>query len=120
MMILSFCLFLANEPQWVTFRHRCRLALDVLRENKELVVGPAITLIPLSFSLPLVVAGFALNCENLENSSIRYFLIASYCATLTPQCTSFLLYISPSSLYMVEWRKTKIVRWINTRLRSRH
>ena len=111
MMTLSFYFFVVNESRWVKFRRRTHSALDVLRENKELIVGPSIILIPLSFSLPLMVAGFALNCENLENSSIRHSLIVSYCATLTPQCTSCLLYISPSSLYMGEWRKTKIGRW---------
>ena len=80
------------------------------------MIGPAITLIPLSFSLPLIVAGFVLNCENLENSWFRYLLIISYCATLTPQWTSFFLYISPSSFYMDEWRKTRVRRWIDRRL----
>ena len=114
---ISFSLsLLAEESQWLNVRRQCRLAWSVLRERKELVIGPAITLIPLSFSLPLIIAGFILNCENLENTWFRYLLIVSYCATLTPQLTSFFLYISPSSFYLGEWRKTKLARWLYARL----
>ena len=114
------CSFLADESRWLTIGHWCRLAVNVLRENRELVIGPSITLIPLSFSLPLIVAGFVLNCENLENSWFRYLLIISYWATLTPKWTSFFLYISSSSFYMGEWRKTKIRRWMHKRLNCWH
>ena len=76
-------------------------------------MGPAITLVPQLFSLPFFIVSFTLGCRNLETSGIRYLLIASYLASLTPQLTSFLLYVSPSSFYSNEWRSTGISQWMS-------
>lgn len=66
------------------------------------------TLVPQLFSLPLFIVSLTLVCETLETSSIRYLLIVSYFASYVPQLISFLLYISPSSLYSHEWRATEL------------
>ena len=97
---------------------RIRFICSVLNENRELVIGPGLTLIPQLFSLPLFISSFTLDCQNIEQSWLRYLLIASYWSTFTPQLISFFLYIAPSSLYSDEWRKTKIRRWINSTLRG--
>ena len=107
--------FLVERTNEISVRHRFRLAFDVLTERKELIIGPAITLIPQLFSLPIYVVALALDCENIENSSFRYVFIASYIAALTPQWTSFFLYVKSSSFYSNEWRKTDIARWLNNR-----
>ena len=91
-------------------KHTVRFVVNVLREHKELVIGPGITLIPQLFSLPLVIFSFSLNCQNIENSWLRYLLIASYWTSLIPQLISFFLYIGPSSFYLSEWRKTEMAQ----------
>ena len=102
----------------MTVRARLRLIIDVLIEKKEFVVGPAITLVPQLFSLPLFLSSFIFNCQNLDDSWLRYFLIVFYWISFTPQWTSFFLYISPSSFYLSEWRKSNLGRRI-TALRLR-
>ena len=94
---------------------QCRLHLiaDVLRENKEFVIGPAITLVPQLFSLPLFISSFVFDCKNLEDTWLRHFLIVSYWISFTPQWTSFFLYIASSSFYSNEWRKTNLGRWMS-------
>jgi hypothetical protein len=104
---------------WIVLQARVHLIIDVLIEKKEFIVGPTITLVPQLFSLPLFLSSFMFNCQNLDNSWLRYFLIVSYWISLTPQWTSFFLYIYPSSFYSSEWRKTKIGRWM-TRLLLRN
>lgn len=94
------------------FRVQRRLIFEVLNENKELVIGPGITLVPQLFSLPLFVISFILYCQNLESSWVRYLLIASYVTSFIPQMISFMLYILPSSFYSTEWHHTKIGRWV--------
>jgi hypothetical protein len=94
------------------FRMHLRLVFDVLSENKELVIGPGITLVPQLFSLPLFIVSFTLYCQNLESSWVRYLLIASYFTSFIPQLISFMLYVLPSSFYSTEWHDTKIGRWI--------
>ena len=106
-----------KQSTGITIQHRLRWMSDVLWENKELIIGPAITLVPQSFSIPLFLATLLLDCQNLEHSWLRYLLIACYWISLTPQWTSFFLYISPSSSYSNEWRKTKICQWISHRFR---
>ena len=97
----------------INTRRRLRLVFDVLREKKELVIGPGITLVPQLFSLPLFISAFVLDCQNLDNSWLRYLLIVSYWVSFTPQWTSFFLYISPSSFYSNEWLKTRVGRCIH-------
>jgi hypothetical protein len=80
----------------------------VLSENKELVIGPSITLVPQLFSLPLFVISFTLYCRNLETSWVRYLLISSYFTSFIPQTISFMLYVFPSSFYSSEWHATKM------------
>ena len=109
-----------NPSGLMNLRQRIRFILSVLNENKELVIGPGITLIPQLFSLPLFIFSFTFNCRNIENSWLRYLLIASYWASFTPQLTSFFLYIYPSSFYFNEWRKTKTRQSMNSMLAWRH
>ena len=91
---------------------RLQLLRSVLVENKELVIGPAFTLLPQLFSLPYFIASLTLRCQNLQSSRLRYLLTVSYLARFVPQLMSFVLYISPSSFYCQEWRATKIYQWI--------
>jgi hypothetical protein len=109
-----------NQSALINVRQRIRFIIGVLNENKELVVGPGITLIPQLFSLPLFISSFTLDCRNIENSWLRYLLIASYWTSFTPQLTSFFLYISPSSLYSGEWRKTKMGQSMKSMFAWRH
>ena len=103
----------ADQQEVLTKPQSCLAqALEILSENKELVIGPAITLIPPLFSLPLFIVSLSLNCQNLENNQLRYLLIASYLTSFIPQVISFLLYVSPSSLYSKEWQATTIGRGI--------
>ena len=88
------------------------LLVDVLREKRELIIAPAITLIPQLFSLPLFISSLTLYCQHLETSSIRYFLIGSYLISFVPQLISFVLYVSPSTYYSREWRHTSVAQWI--------
>ncbi|UJR14502.1 hypothetical protein I4U23_001498 [Adineta vaga] len=92
----------------VRFQTRFELLREVLHENKELVIGPAVTLVPQLFSLPLFIASLTLVCQTIETSSIRYLLIISYFTSFIPQLSSFFLYISPSSLYSNEWHATDL------------
>ena len=103
----------------MNIRARVGLIFDVLRENQEFVIGPSITLVPQLFSMPLFISSFIFNCQNLEESWLRHFLIVSYWISFTPQWTSFFLYISPSSFYSNEWRQTNVGRWI-TKLPHHH
>lgn len=45
-------------------RARIRLVVDVVWENKAFVLGPAITLVPQLFSLPLLISSFVCDCQN--------------------------------------------------------
>ena len=89
-------------------QNRLRLLRTVLAENKELVIGPAFTLLPQLFSLPYFIASLTLRCQNLQGSGLRYLLTASYFTTFTPPLISFFLYISPSSFYTKEWQATSV------------
>ena len=102
-----------SQSIWMNIRARLRLIVDVFSENKEFILGPAITIVPQLFSLPLLVSSFIFDCHNLEDSWLRYFLIVSYWISFTPQWTSFFLYIVPSSLYSNEWRRTNAGQWMN-------
>ena len=97
------------------YRRSLHLLREVLSENKELVIGPAFTLVPQLFSLPLFAASLLLACQTIETSPIRYLFIFSIFATFVPHFTSFFLYISPSTFYTTEWRVTtlgqRITRW---------
>jgi hypothetical protein len=96
-------------------RHQNRFYLlrEVLSENKELVIGPAFTLVPQLFSLPLFIASILLVCQTIETSPLRYLLIISYFTSFIPQLISFFLYISPSSLYFKEWHATNMSKRID-------
>ena len=107
-----------DQSMWMKMRDRLRLIVDVLSENKEFVLGPAVTLVPQLFSLPLFISSFILDCRNLDDSWLRHFLIVSYWISFTPQWTSFFLYIVPSSLYSSEWRKADLHRWMDRLLRQ--
>ena len=92
--------------------HRLRLLRSVWTENKELVIGPAFTLVPQVFSLPYFIASLILRCQNLQNDRLRYLLMFSYFMSFIPQLMTFALYISPSSFYTEEWRATNLYRWL--------
>jgi hypothetical protein len=102
-----------QESRLTHFRTHFHLVCEVLSENKELVIGPSITLVPQLFSLPLFIVSFTLYCQNLETSWIRYLLISSYFASFIPQMISFMLYIFPSSFYSSEWHATKMSQLIS-------
>ena len=87
------------------------LLREVIRENKELVIGPAFTLVPQLFSLPLFFASLLLACHTIETSPIRYLFIASSSAVFIPQFLTFFLYITPSTLYSTEWQATGLKQW---------
>jgi hypothetical protein len=87
-----------------SIKQKSRLLLfrDVLIENKELILGPGITLIPQLFSLPFLIISIAFACQDIETSSIRYLLIISYLTIFIPLLTTFFLYISLSlSLHFI-------------------
>ena len=102
-----------NELALTRVGYRFQFILHVLNQNKELVIGPAITLVPQLFSVPLFLATFILNCQHLETSPVRYLLMFSYLVSFVPQSISFLLYISTSSFYSKEWHNTRMCLWMN-------
>ncbi|CAF1582207.1 unnamed protein product [Adineta ricciae] len=102
-----------NESILVNYRNYLQFVFNVLSDNKELIIGPSITLVPQLFSLPLFIISFTLYCQNLENSQMRYLLIVSYFTSFIPQIISFMLYIFPSSFYSTEWHATRIGRSIS-------
>ncbi len=103
-----------TELSSVKAKNRLLFFCDVLIENKELIVGPGITLTPQLFSLPLLIISIVFACQEIENSSIRYLLIISYIISFIPQLTSYFLYISSSSFYKQEWRLTKLSKWFQS------
>ena len=102
----------APRADMVMRMSRLHLLRTVLVENKELVIGPAFTLIPQLFSLPYFIALLSLRCQNIQTSGLRYLLIASYLPTFIPPLMSFPLYISPSSFYSQQWRATTLSKWL--------
>jgi hypothetical protein len=75
-------------------------------------MGPAFTVIPQLFSIPVLIVSYSLICQTIETSPLRYLLIASELASFIPQVISFFLYISPSSFYSREWRATNMSKRI--------
>ena len=71
--------------------NRLRLLRSVWTENKELVIGPAFTLVPQLFSLPYFIASLILRCQNLQGDRLRYLLTVSYLTGFIPQLLSFVL-----------------------------
>ncbi len=98
----------------IKVKNRLLFFRDVLIENKELILGPGITLIPQLFSLPLLIISIAFACQDIETSSIRYPLIISYIISFIPQLTTYFLYISSSSFYKQEWHLTKLSKWFQS------
>jgi hypothetical protein len=99
-----------TELSSIKEKNRLLFFHDGLIENKELVLGTGITLIPQLFSLPLLIISIAFACQDIETNSIRYLLIISF----IPQLTSYFLYISPSSFYKHEWHLTKLSKWFQS------
>ena len=88
----------------------------VLKENKELITRPAITLVPSIFSLftlPLFIIGFSLRCQNLDKHPLRYLLMTFYSITFIPQIFTFPLYVYPSSFFWKQWQTTAIGKRIS-------
>ncbi len=103
-----------TELPLIKEKNRLLFFRDVLIENKELILGPGITLIPQLFSLPLLIISIAFACQDIETNSIRYLLIISYIISFIPQLTSHFLYISSSSFYKQEWHLTKLSKWFQS------
>ena len=96
-----------------------RLLRSVWTENKELVIGPAFTLVPQLFSLPYFIASLILRCQNLQGDRLRYLLAVSYLTGFIPQLLSFVLYISPSTFYLQEWRATTLCQRLKRNTNAR-
>ena len=77
-------------------------------------MGPALTLVPQLFSLPIFVVSVVFVCQAIETTPLRYLIIVSYAASFIPQMTTFFLYISPSSFYKREWYATNISKWLQS------
>ena len=60
-----------SQPNVATRPGRLRLLRSVLAENKELIVGPAFTLLPQLFSLPYFIASLMLRCQNLQDTQVE-------------------------------------------------
>ena len=87
-----------------------RLFKRVLMENRDVITGPVLTLIPQLFALPFFIFSFALNCIDFLDLNIRYALAASYIASFIPQFACFFLYVSSSSFYRQQWQRTILAR----------
>lgn len=96
-----------------------RLLMDVLSENRELITGPGLTIIPQLFILPQFVISFKFLCQNLDTGGTRYMLMACTLALYIPQSISFMLYVLPSTFYSRQWRHTRAGQWISALLDRR-
>jgi hypothetical protein len=90
-----------------------RVYVDLLTENKELILAPSVTMLPQLFSLPQFILSFTLACQEFKVNWQRYLLIISYFITYLPQVFSYKLYISPSTLYKNEFHATNLGNKIN-------
>ena len=100
----------AHQSRIMILWSRLQLLRTVLIENKELVIGPAFTLVPQLFSLPYFIASQILQCRNLQQPVLRHLLTLSYFTTFIPPLISFRLYISPSTFYSQEWQATNVAK----------
>ena len=91
-------------------RKAFRAYINLLVENKELILGPAITMVPQLFSLPQFIFSFSLACKEFNVDWQRYLLIIFYFITYLPQVLLYKLYISPSSFYRDEFHATKLYK----------
>jgi hypothetical protein len=91
-----------------SFRNRTRVIVETLKQNKEYVIGPAITLVPQLFLLPELIFSMLLKCQNLDGNNLRYVLMAAIWTTFLPQSISFWLYIAPSSFLSKHWQQTRV------------
>jgi hypothetical protein len=115
-----FHLFIIDIDQRASsFGSRVRSIMTILKHNQEFIIGPAITLVPQLFLLPKLVVTMLLRCQSLDDSFLRYLLIAAMWMTCLPQSVSFWLHITPSSFFMQQWRHTKTSKWLRHTL-SRH
>ena len=108
--------FDAQQKTPLNDKNHFALLKSVIIENNELILAPALTLVPQLFSLPFFIASFLLQCRNIHGNSFRYVLIISYFTTFIPQVFTFHLYVSPSSFYLKQWRATRLAtKLINIR-----
>jgi hypothetical protein len=98
---------------------RVRFIVSILQQNKEFVIGPAITLVPQLFLIPQLIVSMLFSCQNLDASPLRYLLLVAMWTTYLPPAVSFWLYIAPSSFFVEQWRLTKISKWIQRTLQCR-
>jgi hypothetical protein len=87
--------------------------INLLNENKELILAPLVTMLPQLFSLPQFIISFSLACQEFQVDWQRYLLIISYFITYLPQVISYKLYISPSTFYKNEFHTTLLKKKIN-------
>ena len=59
-------------------------------------------------SLPQLIIGFVIGCEQWYNMRLRYFILALYLLSHLPEVFSFILFIYPSTNYMDSFRQTCI------------
>jgi hypothetical protein len=97
----------------INTRTTFRAYIDLLMENKELILAPLVTMLPQLFSLPQFILSFSLACQEFEVDWQRYLLIISYFITYIPQVLSYKLYISPSTFYKNEFHTTLLKKKIN-------
>jgi hypothetical protein len=87
-----------------------RLFTVIFRANKEIIFGPALTLVPQLCSLPLFIASLIHSCRSIQNSWIRYLFLSCLLGLFVPQCLTFQLYITSSTFYSAQWRNTQLRR----------
>jgi hypothetical protein len=90
-----------------------RAYINLLTENKELILTPLVTMLPQLFTSPQFILSFSLACKEFKVSWQRYLLIISYITTYLPQVLSYKLYVSPSSFYRNEFHATKLYKIIS-------
>jgi hypothetical protein len=101
-----------SNPE-VDTRSALRVYIDLLTENKELILAPLVTMLPQLFSSPQFILSFSLACKEFKVDWQRYLLIISYIITYLPQVLSYKLYVSPSSFYRNEFHATKLYKIIS-------
>ena len=99
----------------LNLRMKCHAYIDLLTENKELIVAPSLTMLPQLFSLPQFILSISLACQEFKVNWQRYVLIISYFVTCFPQVLSYKLFVSPSTFYTTQFHATKLYKKISRR-----
>jgi hypothetical protein len=97
-----------NKGWHLKVRSKLQFILTVVRENVDIIFGPAITIVPQSFCLPQLIVSSTMGCRQFSDGAVRYSLLISFIASFTPQLTGFFLYVKSSSIYYARFRSTSI------------